>query len=318
MEHGYSCMGKFDLKEILNKKKITLVITDSGLGGLSVCAGIEEKLKESRTFEEVNLIFFNALPEKGAGYNSMPSTESKAEVFNKALLSMEENFSPDIILIACNTLSVVYPFTQFAHFSKTPVLGIVEFGVEKILSEMNKNVNSQVMILGTETTINSETHRNKLIESGLSTDKIIPQAFPGLESEIQDSPKSETVKGMIELYLGESVEKLDDKTERLIVALCCTHYGFSSEIFYSTCKNLTDREIVILNPNEMMVNSIVLEENRNRFTETEISARVVSRAIIDNDEVNSIGGLISSNAPLSASALLNYENNPNLFEFDKK
>ena len=57
-------MKKPDLKKLLNKKKITIVITDSGLGGISILAGIEAKLKETRSFEEVNLIFFNALPRK--------------------------------------------------------------------------------------------------------------------------------------------------------------------------------------------------------------------------------------------------------------
>ena len=216
----------------------------------------------------------------------MPSTDIKAEVFNQALLSMEDKFSPDLILIACNTLSIVYPFTHFAKDSKTPVLGIVEFGVAMILTEMEKDDKSKVMILGTETTINSETHKNRLVEKGIKGDRIISQAFPGLESEIQDSPGSETVKGRIEFYLNEGVEKLHDRNEPVIAALCCTHYGFSSQLFYSTLEKIIDREITLLNPNEMMINSMVLEENRNSFSETKMNVQVVSRAVIDDDEKN--------------------------------
>jgi glutamate racemase len=239
-------------------------------------------------------------------------------VFNDALLSMEQKFSPDLILIACNTLSVVYPFTNFAHVSKTPVLGIVEFGIEMILSEMNKNKNSEVLILGTETTINSETHKNKLIEKGIKADKIITQAFPGLESEIQDSPESETVKGMIELYISEAAEKLNDNNSPIIATLCCTHYGFCSGVFYSSLKNITNREIILRNPNELMIGAIVSEKNRGRFQETKLNVNVVSRAIIDDSEKNSIGGLISNYAPLSSTALMNYEYNPVLFKFQKE
>ena len=309
---------KNDLKEILNKKKVTILITDSGLGGMSVCAGLEKKLKEAKSFEEVNLIFFNALPEKGYGYNSMPSNESKALVFNEALVSMERKFSPDLILIACNTLSVVYPFTRFSRESKTPVLGIVEFGVSMILSELKKNENSEVMILGTETTINSDTHKNKLIQNGVKRDKIISQSFPGLESEIQDSPESETVKGMIELYIGESAQKLNHKNSPVIAALCCTHYGFCAETFYSSLKNITNRKIILLNPNELMINAIILEKNRGCFQQANVSMSVVSRAIIDDGEKKSIGGLINSYAPLSSIALMNYEYNPELFKFQKE
>ena len=309
---------KNDLKEILNQKKVTIVITDSGLGGMSVCAGIEKKLKEAKSFEEVNLIFFNALPEKGYGYNSMPSNESKALIFNEALVSMEQKFSPDLILIACNTLSVVYPFTRFSRESKTPVLGIVEFGVSMILSELKKNENSEVMILGTETTINSDTHKNKLIQNGVKPDKIISQSFPGLESEIQDSPESETVKGMIELYIGEAAQKLNHKNYPVVAALCCTHYGFCAETFYSSLKNITNRKIILLNPNELMINAIILEKNRGCFQQANVSMSVVSRAIIDDGEKKSIGGLINSYAPLSSIALMNYEYNPELFKFQKE
>ena len=310
-------MKKPYLKKLLNKKKITIVITDSGLGGISILAGIEAKLKETRSFEEVNLIFFNALPEKGTGYNSMPSIEIKADIFNEALLSMEEKFSPDLILIACNTLSIVYPFTNFAKVSKTPVLGIVEFGVEMILSEMKKHSNGEIIILGTQTTINSCTHRRMLVENGISEDRIIPQACPNLESEIQDSARSASVKEMISHYLTEAINRLNTNSTSIITVLCCTHYEFALPLFESTLKDLIDSETVILNPNEKMVSSIVWPENLNRFEETKINVRIVSRALIDNEEIESIGGLIISRAPLSSASLSNYEYNPELFAFSK-
>lgn len=303
------------LSQILNKKTLTLLITDSGLGGMSVCAGLEKELEENKSFEEVKLIFFNALPEKGIGYNSMATIEMKAEVFNQALISMEKKYTPDLILVACNTLSVVYPYTNFAKESKTPVLGIVEFGVELMLAELKKHNNSDVLILGTETTVNSNTHKNKLIENKINSNQIIAQAFPGLESEIQDAPESETVKAMIELYLIEAVEKLNKTSEPIIATLCCTHYGFCSDIFSSTLQNLSDREIVLLNPNEMMINTIVKKEIHNRFPKTRVSVSVISRAIIDESEKQSIGGLVKSFAPLSALALMNYVYDPQLFDY---
>ena len=306
-----------DINEILNKDKITIVITDSGLGGISVCAGIEAKLKANKSFDEVNLIFFNALPEKGNGYNSMPNIEIKAGVFNEALLSMEEKFSPDMILIACNTLSVVYLHTNFAKHSSTHILGIVDFGVQMIQAELEKHGKADVMILGTQTTIKSETHKNKLISDGISKQKIIYQAFPNLESEIQDSPDSAAVSSLVKLYLKEAFYKLDNTDNPIIAALCCTHYGFSKSIFNSTFKELTNRQVIILNPNELMINSVEVPENRDRYSETKINVRVVSRAIIDEDERDSIGSLIKPYAPLSSTALMNYEFNPNLFDFTR-
>ena len=42
-------------------KEITIVITDSGLGGLDVMGDIAEKFSESGHYKKVNLIFINAL-----------------------------------------------------------------------------------------------------------------------------------------------------------------------------------------------------------------------------------------------------------------
>jgi glutamate racemase len=308
-------MQKPDLKKILNKKKITIVITDSGLGGISILAGIENKLKETKSFKEVNLIFFNALPEKGTGYNSMPSIEIKAHVFNEALQSMEEKFSPDLILIACNTLSIVYPFTRFAKKSKTAVLGIVEFGIEIILSEMKKHRNVEIIILGTQTTINSGPHKRILVENGIREDRIITQACQNLESEIQDSARSASVNKMISNYITEAIKRLNANSKSIITVLCCTHYEFALPFFESALKNLIDSETVILNPNEKMVSSIVWPENLNCFEEIKINVTIVSRAVIDDEEIKSIGGLIISRAPLSSAALFNYDYNPELFAF---
>ena len=61
---------------------------------------------------------------------------------------------------------------------------------------------------------------------------------------------------------------------------------FPLNSFYSTLEKIIDREITLLNPNEMMINSMVLEENRNSFSETKMNVQVVSRAVIDDDEKN--------------------------------
>ena len=50
-----------------------IVITDSGLGGLSVLGELERRIKENPIFENAELIFFNALFSPDYGYNSMKS-----------------------------------------------------------------------------------------------------------------------------------------------------------------------------------------------------------------------------------------------------
>ena len=52
-----------------------ILITDSGVGGLSVCAYAERFVRTHGYTEPVRLTFANAAPENDYGYNSMPSRE---------------------------------------------------------------------------------------------------------------------------------------------------------------------------------------------------------------------------------------------------
>ena len=105
------------------------IITDSGLGGLGVCAGIENNLRRSDLRDSLRITYFNAWPEQGRGYNDLPDTDARARVFNRALACMDR-LRPDQILIACNTLSVLYPMTEYSRMTAVPVIGIIDAGVE--------------------------------------------------------------------------------------------------------------------------------------------------------------------------------------------
>ena len=129
------------------KNSMSIVVTDSGLGGLSVMAELEKNLRENPIAENIRLTFFNALADKNYGYNTMSSEKEKAVVFNSALEGMVTGYNPDIILIACNTLSVVYPKTTFAKETNINVLGIVEFGVDLVYQHLSADEQSIVILL---------------------------------------------------------------------------------------------------------------------------------------------------------------------------
>ena len=303
--------------DIYGKKEVKILITDSGLGGISVTAGLEEKLSELKIWERVELIFFNSLPSANYRYNDLRTMEEKARIFNIALEKMEEKFAPDIILIACNTLSVVYPHTEFSKSTKTKVLGIVEFGVEQVFEELKKNPGYDVIITGTKTTIESRDHEKLLIEKGVDKGRIVNQACGGLESEIQHNPESELVYGMIELYLDEAASKLEDRERETIVALCCSHYGFSENYFTEVIQEINNKNSKVVNPNKGMIDAVAKEEMKGRSEKSDISVVVISRAEITSEERESIGKYIEPYAEKTAKALMNYIFNPELFNISK-
>jgi glutamate racemase len=304
----------------LNQKEtrdFTIVVTDSGLGGLSVAAGLENQLRVKNCFGKVNIIFFNSLAASDFGYNSMSTLEKKAEVFGSALNAMTKAYNPDIILIACNTLSVVYDYTSFSKKTPIDVLGIIDLGAEMVIDEFIKNNNVSVLLLGTPTTISSLSYNNKLTKKGIKEESIINQSCPMLETAIQQDPESEIVYKMINDFLIEAKSKELNNSEKLIAALCCTHYGYSENIFNKTIENIFNKPNKILNPNKKMV-EVVIEKIPLRKNElSRISVKVVSQVELKNNEISSISNVLKNTSPITALALKNYTFDISLFSFHK-
>ncbi len=306
------------LANFYKKDKVVVLVTDSGLGGLSVMADIAGKFEKEHPFKEVQLIFANALADTNYLYNQMSSTDEKVGVFNDALTGMTQNYHPDIIMIACNTLSVIYPLTEFSRSTEIPVIDIVDFGVKMMLDYLHDHPDDAVVIMGTPTTIAQDSHCQRLIDAGIAPERIVTQPCDMLESEIQNDPESDITETMIDMYASEAVDKLPAESGLgLGVGLCCTHYGYSGKSFESSFATLSGKNVKVLNPNTAMSRFLFRPEYDNRYESTGISARVVSRVPISKEAVASIGKMLSKDSEPVAEALRSYELNRNLFTYSK-
>ena len=77
-----------------------ILITDSGVGGLSVVAYAERFVRTQGFREPVRLTFANAAPANDYGYNSMPTREAKLETFDRFLRNVTARYAPDMIYVA--------------------------------------------------------------------------------------------------------------------------------------------------------------------------------------------------------------------------
>ena len=282
-----------------------IVITDSGLGGLSVLGELESRLNKLPIYQNAELIFFNSLYSSNYGYNSMSSMEEKALVFNNALNSMLDNYNPDIILIACNTLSVVYPHTDFSKSTKIPVYGILESGVNLFWNQLEQQ-SDKIILFGTPTTISSNSYKKLLIEKGVGENQIINQSCPELETKIQNNPNSQESKQEIAKFINSAIGQLAKSPQRLFAGLCCTHYWFSEDIFYEELSKANNGEVKILNPNTVMLDFLFQKMNK-LYSATNISVKVVSQVKLKNNEINSFGNVLSINSLLTSDALSSYD-----------
>jgi len=304
------------LAEFFKKKEVTVLVTDSGLGGLSVAADVAERMKKNHVFQKVNVIFFNAQPHLHSGYNSMKTTEQKVKVFNNALISMNREFKPDVLLIACNTLSVLYDYTDFSKTAPFPVIGIVKTGADLIEREIQKDSASKVIIFATKTTVKQDKHRKQLVADGIAPERIVTQACPHLAGRIERGPQSDTTRALVRKYVDNALSKLDDDKAPLYVSYNCTHYGYVNDVFQKTFKEKGREVRGFLDPNPLLADFMFTRPHINRYPQSTVNVKVVSQPELTPGKIAAIYGLIEPVSAQTAEALMDYEFRPDFFEWE--
>lgn len=286
------------------------IITDSGLGGLSVCAGLEQELQKRGLGQGIELLYINATPDDRSGYNALPTQAERIKLFDRFLTAIGSRFAPDEIVIACNTLSVIYPQTTFSASAKINVKGIVDAGVKMIDAAMHDHPDHKLIIFATETTTEAGTYP-RLIQTASS--EVSAQECPELAHSISNDASGEACKELLVGYVDEALERFDQKPARVLAFLGCTHYGYQEKIFQTL---LRERGVpsMILNPNHLLVEQLIPDQESEPGRGSEpLSIKFVSRYTIPSIEVQSMEAYFKNTAPLTLAALHNQIVVPELF-----
>jgi len=303
-------------EDLFQKEDVTIVVTDSGLGGLSIVADAEQRMRAFKNFRSVRLVFFNALFSEQGGYNSLRSRDEKIRVFDSALLSIMEKFDPDMILIGCNTLSVLYPDTAFSRETGVPVTGIVDAGVDLIAQGLRQHPESRVLIFGTQTTVAEGTYKRELMGKGFLPERIFQQACPDLVPYIERGYDSDETEMLISAYAAEAFKNLPDPSAPVLVSLNCTHYGYSLDLWRRAFEDQGVQPAAFLDPNHRMLDFLFVPETRDRYKDTRVAVEVVSMVEIGKARQESIGSRLRDISPQTSEALAGYQWDPGLFEWE--
>ena len=228
-----------------------IVVCDSGLGGLNIASHFFAESDAVR--EQCELIYFNAYPSPQCGFNKLSSERAQEEVFRDVFEGMKK-FSPDLCLIACNTLSIVYERLKKWYDPGFEVSGIVDAAVNGMFDSLQKYPESSLLILGTKSTVESGVYTQKLIQKGIAPERIKAVACPGLATLLESDPAAVEVKESIAGYAGEALKLFGSAPEKLFCALCCTHFGFASEIWAQEFGKRFSGFAGLINPNDLLGN----------------------------------------------------------------
>lgn len=290
-----------------------VVLTDSGLGGLSICAGLESRLRGGRGGRTIDLVYVNAWPDDAHGYNDLPDTASRAAVFDRALAAMVR-YRPDLIVIACNTLSVLYERTVFARSPEVPVAGIVDEGVDLFVRALQSDSQSSLVLFGTKTTIGSGEHVRRLTARGIDPRRIRPAACHGLAAVIDKDPDAPALSGLVDgcvsrALTGAAIEG------RIFGGLACTHYAYVADLFRRSLGRIAGTRVEVLDPNERLVEALAagVEAPVPGPAAATVTVEVVSKVELAGAQCRAVARRLEPVSPATAQALIDYTRIPTLF-----
>jgi len=284
-----------------------ILLTDSGLGGLSICANIIQKAKRMKAFpfEEFDVKYVNAVPKMYDGFNLIKPRRKQVHLFDQFLKKVSTKYEPDSIYIVCNSLSAIYSQTEFANITSSDVKGIIKLGIELLNKEYN-NSHDGIIILGAETTIKENIYQNELNKLGIPSENIVSQSCPELANTISNDIAGEKIYHLIDKYLSLALDKTPKSIENIIVYLGCTHYGYRKNLFE---KYLLERNVKfsIVNPNEYFSGIIIpLDGNSNKYKPVVPTVEFITHYPIPNQEINTISKYLKDISSETVLALQNY------------
>ena len=295
------------------KSDVTIVVTDSGLGGLSVAADLAARLPASGIVRSARVVFVNAEPNSAWGFNDLKNDADKVRIFDGALSAMEARYKPDLILIACNTLSVVWPRTEHAKTGGVETVEIVGLGAGLIRKELAAKPDATALVFATKTTIESEAHKNLLVAQGVAPDHVVGEACPKLAGAIERGAASDETVGYVKKFVAEALEKKTTRGGPLVVSLNCTHYGYVRPLWEQAFAGAGYPGVKVLDPNSLMTDLVLKEGGEKRFPKTAVTVEAVSKVPVDDGTRANLGALLRKTSPETADALMRIRYDPALF-----
>jgi len=216
-------------------------VFDSGAGGLTVVGS----LIEHSIFDEI--IYFGDTARVPYG------TKDSNTIVRYGLEAIEffNNFDIDILITACNTVSA-YALPDMRSKSEYPIYGVIEPGILALKNRI-KNLDANILIIGTRATINSKRYQKELNSLGytnitaIQTGMLVPIVEEGIfDGKVLDS--------MLEYYF-KSLHFIPDA-----IILGCTHFPLIS----NAISKYFNRQPLIIHSGEAIVEYLQYKGIKNR------------------------------------------------------
>ena len=176
---------------------------------------------------------------------------------------------------------------------------------------LQENAESPLLLCGTATTAGSRIYEKRLAACGVRGGRIFSLGCPGLATQIEYAPSGATVRTMIRRYVREAEKLFPVPPEKLLIALCCTHFGYSP--LWAKEFSVRFGNVEIFNPNRAAVEAL-LPRWRGNFR-PDFSVRFLTRVDFPEIKAQALAPCFSGRAPEIIGALFHPERDIGLFDF---
>lgn len=300
---------------LARRDSVRIVATDSGLGGLAVVADLAARLARASPFREAHLDFFNCRPGMAIAFDRMTSEARRIRVFSNALDAMTRAFAPDAILIACNSLSVLYARTPFAaRGAPAPsVLDLTAIGTRRLLEQLEACPSAAALLFGAPTTVQSGVHRRALMAAGVAPERLVYQDCLHLPTAIEEGPEAPETRALVSRLVREAVQQAGGSRRPLVAALLCTHFGYARRAFEDALAESGATRATLLDPTLELSAAFLAGFDPATEPAGKLTVSVSSHVPLSAGSVEAIGRCLDPVSPETARALRRYTLRPNLF-----
>ncbi len=192
----------------MNRRRATIGVFDSGVGGLTV-------LKEvAAHFPEADYLYFGDTARLPYGAKSAATVGRYAASSARYL----EQQGAELLVVACNTASAL-ALDAIRAAVNIPVLGVIEPGAERAAAVSR---NRCAVVIATEATIASHAYQLALAARRMDArEKACPLLVPLIEEGWLEHPVTEQVA---RIYLDEAFGDHSRGPAPDVLLLGCTHY----------------------------------------------------------------------------------------------
>ena len=292
----------------LSGNPVTIVVIDSGSGGLNAVNALSTQLQKG-PFNTVNLIYYNAVPDwgRGRGFNALPDVR-RAAVLDRVLNRVDTEFKPDLLILTDHTLATTYPHTEHAvHSPQTPV-DVVSPSVDMITAGLNQYPNAKVVFMGSPVTIASGVYQRQMTERNIPSSRVLTESCPELSAAIEGKLADVSTDELIQRHAANITAKVKDVTTPVFVSLNSSQFAFVADRLQTALEAQGLLNVRVVDPTAQITRGLFsrLPTLANGVT-PEVSISVVSQVTLDPVMTGGLGAWLDAAFPKVSDAVHKYK-----------